>query len=96
MVSNRTVYVKKGKAYVPMSDQVNIVMLEYKNYLERALDAISRLLPRLEEDDRLRPILYNVEKQYVGKTYDGLTGNATGTVNAQDVDLVRRKKICGK
>lgn len=91
MIATRSVYIKKGKAYVPMAAQVNIVMLEYKNYLERALDAISKLLPRLEEDDRLRPILHNVEKQYVGKNYDGLTGTATGTVSAKDVDAVSNR-----
>lgn len=41
----------------------------------------------MEEDDRLRPILVNVEKQYIGKEY-GVDGAVTGTVRAGDVDKV--------
>lgn len=41
----------------------------------------------MEEDDRLRPILVNVEKQYMGKEY-GVDGAVTGTVRAGDVDKV--------
>lgn len=41
----------------------------------------------MEEDDRLRPILVNVEKQYIGKEY-GVDGAVTGTVHAGDVDKV--------
>lgn len=90
MVSSRGVYIKRGKAYVPMADQVNIVMLEYKSYLRRALESISKLLPRLEEDDRLRPILQNVEKQYVGLNYNDLSASS-GTITASQVDsLVQR------
>lgn len=95
MIGRRDVYVRRGKAYVPMSEQVNIVMLEYKVYLKKALEATSRLLPRLEEDDRLRPILLNVEKQYMGKTYNDI-GSAAGTVSAQDVDafVQRHAPLC--
>ncbi|KAI7905502.1 eukaryotic and archaeal DNA primase, large subunit-domain-containing protein [Cokeromyces recurvatus] len=90
MVSNRSVYVKGGKAYVPMNDQINIVMLEFKNHLSEALEAISKLLPRLEEDDRLKPILLNVEKQYTGRTYNDYAVT-NGTITAKDVEpLVQR------
>lgn len=87
MVATRSVYVRKGKAYVPMSDQINLVMLEFKKYLLKALDATRKLLPRLEEDDRLKPILLNVEKQYIGRNYNEV-GSATGSVTARDVDVV--------
>lgn len=87
MVATRSVYVRKGKAYVPMSDQINLVMVEFKNYLMKALEATSKLLPRMEEDDRLRPILLNVEKQYIGRNYNEI-GDATGSITAKDVDSV--------
>lgn len=97
MVSQRGVYVRKGKAYVPMADQVNIVMLEYKRHLEKSLEAISKLLPRLEEDERIKPILMNVEKQYMGKTYNQVD-SVTGTIEAKDVDsfLQRHAPLCMK
>lgn len=87
MVATRSVYVRKGKAYVPMSDQINLVMLEFKKYLMKALEATSKLLPRLEEDDRLKPILLNVEKQYIGRNYNEV-GSGTGSITAKDVDSV--------
>ncbi|KAI9483560.1 MAG: eukaryotic and archaeal DNA primase, large subunit-domain-containing protein [Benjaminiella poitrasii] len=90
MISNRSVYVKGGKAYVPLNDQINLVMMEFKNHLSRALEATSKLLPRLEEDDRLKPILLNVEKQYTGKTYDDFVVT-NGNISAKDVEpLVQR------
>ncbi|CAO0803387.1 unnamed protein product [Mucor circinelloides] len=85
MVANRSVYVRRGKAYVPMSDQINLVMVEFKNHLMKALDATSKLLPRMEEDDRLKPILLNVEKQYIGRNYNEI-GEATGSITAKEVD----------
>jgi DNA primase large subunit len=71
-----------------MSDQINLVMLEFKNRLIRALEATSKLLPRMEEDDRLKPILLNVEKQYIGRNYDDI-GDGTGSITAREVDSVR-------
>lgn len=88
MISNRSVYIKQGKAYVPMSDQINIAMSEFKNQLTKSLEATSRILPRMEEDERLKPILHNIEKQYTGKTYETVDYNATGVVTASDVDGV--------
>lgn len=89
MVGQRLVYLKAGKAYVPMSEQVNIVMNEYQEYLLKSLEATSKLLPRMEEDDRLKPILMNVETQYIGNTYNNtMDPNYTGSVGANEVDPV--------
>ncbi|KAI8987309.1 eukaryotic and archaeal DNA primase, large subunit-domain-containing protein [Mycotypha africana] len=89
LVGTRSVFVKRGKAYVPMKEQVNLVMTEFRNYLERALNATSKILPRLEEDDRLKPILQNVEKQYVGKMYNGEDAGSDGhKIKASEVDAL--------
>ncbi|KAG0949161.1 hypothetical protein G6F30_002403 [Rhizopus arrhizus] len=91
LVGNRLVYLKQGKAYVPMSEQVNIVMNEYQDYLYKSLESTAKLLPRIEEDDRLKPILLNVEKQYVGKSYNNADVDYSGSVTANEVDtLVKR------
>ncbi|RCH81500.1 hypothetical protein CU098_004655 [Rhizopus stolonifer] len=92
MVGQRLVYLKAGKAYVPMSEQVNIVMNEYQEYLLKSLEATSKLLPRMEEDDRLKPILMNVETQYIGNTYNNtMDPNYTGSVGANEVDPIVRR-----
>ncbi|EIE90101.1 hypothetical protein RO3G_14812 [Rhizopus delemar RA 99-880] len=91
LVGNRLVYLRQGKAYVPMSEQVNIVMNEYQDYLYKSLESTAKLLPRIEEDDRLKPILLNVEKQYVGKSYNSADVDYSGSVTANEVDtLVKR------
>ena len=41
----------------------------------------------MEEDERLKPILLNVEKQYIGKDY-GSSVVGEGNVRAGDVDTV--------
>lgn len=94
MISTRSVYIKQGKAYVPMSDQINIALSEFKNHLIKSMEATSRVLPRMEEDERLKPILHNIEKQYTGKSYEAVDFNATGVVTANDVDGVKKKNAC--
>lgn len=44
----------------------------------------------MQEDDRLKPILMNIEKYYVGKDY-GAEGPTSGDVRAKDVDGVSYK-----
>ena len=41
----------------------------------------------MEEDERLKPILLNVEKQYIGKDY-GVSTASGSSVRASDVDQV--------
>ena len=38
MVARRSVYLRGGTAYVPMSDQATLVMDEFKNRLAKALE----------------------------------------------------------
>lgn len=87
LVGRRSVYISKGKAYVPMYEQVSLAMDEFKAHLSKALEATAKALPRMEEDERLKPILLNVEKQYVGRVYGDST-SVNGTVKAGDVDGV--------
>ncbi|CAO3624735.1 unnamed protein product [Cunninghamella echinulata] len=84
LVRRRAVYISKGKAYVPISHQLSLVMDEFKYSLSNTLEATARLLPRLEEDDRLKPILLNVEKQNSGKIYAGST-DINESLNASNV-----------
>ncbi|KAI8092754.1 eukaryotic and archaeal DNA primase, large subunit-domain-containing protein [Halteromyces radiatus] len=87
LVRRRGVYVHKGKAYVPMSNQISLVQDEFKKRLAKMLQATAKALPRLEEDDRLKPILLNVEKQYIGKIYTG-SADSNGDLKAADVDVM--------
>jgi len=87
LVSRRSVLLRRGKAYVPMTEQISLVMDEFKARLSKALEATAKALPRMDEDERLKPVLLNVEKQYTGKDY-GDTASVAGRVKASDVDAL--------
>ncbi|CAO3644859.1 unnamed protein product [Cunninghamella blakesleeana] len=90
LVRRRTVYISKGKAYVPIAHQLSLVMDEFKASLSNMLEATAKLLPRLEEDDRLKPILLNVEKQYAGNLYAS-TDEVNEKLNATNVSVMVEK-----
>ncbi|KAJ5508884.1 DNA primase large subunit eukaryotic/archaeal [Penicillium freii] len=64
LIERRSVFLKKGKAYVPGREQLSMIMAEFTARLERALELTSRALPRLDEDDRLTPILNHLSKNF--------------------------------
>jgi DNA primase large subunit len=65
LVEQRRVFLRAGKAYVPQREQAAMVCSEFSERLERALVATARALPRLDEDDRLAPILAHLGKNFV-------------------------------
>ncbi|KAF9179128.1 hypothetical protein BGZ50_007209 [Haplosporangium sp. Z 11] len=84
LVGRRQVYVQAGKAYVPLADQVVLVLDEFKERLSHALEMTGRALPRMDEDDRLMPVLNNINKQYLGREFT--TSAIAGEIQAQDVE----------
>ncbi|KAL2007914.1 hypothetical protein VTN00DRAFT_7896 [Thermoascus crustaceus] len=64
LVERRAVYLRRGKAYVPGREQLSMIIAEFTARLERALELTSRALPRLDEDDRLSPILDHLSKNF--------------------------------
>ncbi|KAL2849166.1 eukaryotic and archaeal DNA primase, large subunit-domain-containing protein [Aspergillus pseudoustus] len=64
LIERRTVFLSKGKAYVPEREQLSMIIAEFTTRLERALELTSRALPRLDEDDRLSPILNHLSKNF--------------------------------
>ncbi|KAL4758855.1 DNA primase subunit PRI2 [Aspergillus foveolatus] len=64
LVERRSVFLSKGKAYVPEREQLSMIIAEFTARLERALELTSRALPRLDEDDRLSPILNHLSKNF--------------------------------
>ncbi|CAG8657314.1 9260_t:CDS:10, partial [Paraglomus brasilianum] len=94
MVARRSVYLRGGTAYVPMSDQATLVMDEFKNRLAKALEITAKEFPKLDEDDRIMPILNNVNRYYLGNSFANST-KVTGNITAFDVDkLVEHFPLC--
>ncbi|KDQ15373.1 hypothetical protein BOTBODRAFT_31695 [Botryobasidium botryosum FD-172 SS1] len=93
LVATRRVYLKGGFAYVPLSLQPNIIYQKFQQNLERALEQTAKALPRLDEDDRLVPILEHLSKGFVaGVSGEYRAGEGIdGEVTADMVDEIARK-----
>ncbi|GAO20023.1 hypothetical protein UVI_02014900 [Ustilaginoidea virens] len=65
LVEGRRVFVKRGKAFVPGREQSSMVVAEFSSRLEKQLELTARALPRLDEDDRLTPILNHLSKSFI-------------------------------
>ena len=100
LVEQRKVLLSRGKAYVPVKEQTSMVLTEFTNRLERALDLTSRALPRLDEDDRLSPILNHLSKNFA--TPDAAFADSDAAlpgapINASNVDsLSQHFPLCMK
>lgn len=79
LVSARRVLVKSGFAYVSVSEQISLISAEYAERLSNALQATARALPRLDEDDRLIPVLEHLSKGFIAPEYT-LSGEASSSL----------------
>jgi len=93
LIEKRRVFLKQGWAYVPAKEQSSIVFHEFETGLQKALEMTARLLPRLDEDTRLMPILDNLSQGFLA----GISSewaNASGSadeITAEMVDELAQK-----
>lgn len=57
LVSHRSIFIKKGYAYIPQFQQLQLLLNEYSTHLTNSLLATAHAFPSLDEDDRILPIL---------------------------------------
>lgn len=100
LVEHRKVLVRKGKAYVPMREQPSMIMTEFTTRLEKGLELTARAIPRLDEDDRLSPILNHLSKNFAApdasfsESDDSLNG---AQISAGNIDnLSQHFPLCMK
>ncbi|KAK3326241.1 DNA primase large subunit [Apodospora peruviana] len=89
LVEGRRVFLKGGKAYVPAREQQSMVVAEFTTRLEKALELTARALPRLDEDDRLTPILNHLSKNFItpDASYSGSSSAVDGAeITARNID----------
>ncbi|KAH8756678.1 eukaryotic and archaeal DNA primase, large subunit-domain-containing protein [Diaporthe sp. PMI_573] len=90
LVEGRRVFLRAGKAYVPSREQTSMVVTEFTSRLERALELTARALPRLDEDDRLTPILDHLSKNFItpDASYQSSSGDlpAGAEISARNID----------
>ncbi|KAI1181164.1 DNA primase, large subunit [Nemania sp. FL0916] len=90
LVESRRVFVRAGKAYVPSKEQSSMVIAEFTKRLDRALELTARALPRLDEDDRLTPILDHLSKNFVtpDASYTSSTSVSGADISARNIDAL--------
>ncbi|KAG0128171.1 eukaryotic and archaeal DNA primase, large subunit-domain-containing protein [Tuber indicum] len=98
LVDQRKVLLRGGKAYVPESQQSSLVIAEFTARLEKALELTARALPRLDEDDRLIPILNHLSHGFTAPEYNtsitATTLNGASLTAAVIDDLVQYFPMC--
>lgn len=89
LVSRRQVWIDKGFAYVPESQQTQLLLTEFKNHLMKDLIQTAKALPRLDEEDRLIPILESLAQQYQTTSFNNFdnldTTSSVGKITAEQV-----------
>ncbi|KXJ92911.1 eukaryotic and archaeal DNA primase, large subunit-domain-containing protein [Microdochium bolleyi] len=83
LVESRRVFLRAGKAFVPSKELSSMVSVEFTKRLHRALELTARALPRLDEDDRLTPILDHLSKNFI--TPDSAYSSGTSDVPGADI-----------
>ena len=69
MMANRSVYLERGFAYVPLQRLVSIIVTRYRIHLSKALAEASTMFDHVSGDSRIGPLLKNMNKQYVGRDF---------------------------
>ncbi|OBA24192.1 hypothetical protein METBIDRAFT_37309 [Metschnikowia bicuspidata var. bicuspidata NRRL YB-4993] len=70
LVALRQVYLSRGSAYIPAVLQASLLQGVFQDLLAEALVKTLRALPRLEEDDRLLPLLNNLSRNFSSVQYE--------------------------
>ncbi|KAL9939023.1 hypothetical protein V8E36_001836 [Tilletia maclaganii] len=81
LVEKRKVLLIGGQAYVPSGEQATLVVAEFHTQLLAALEQTARALPRLNEDDRLLPVLEHLSMGFIAgisSDYGGAAGVGIG------------------
>jgi len=100
LVEKRKIFLRAGKAYLPVSEQQSLIITEFSHNLECALEVLcyknlsnvkqtARALPRLDEDDRLIPILNHLSLGFAAPEYVS-SSSVSGSINAAQIDQVHR------
>ncbi|EMG47025.1 PRI2 DNA primase large subunit [Candida maltosa Xu316] len=86
LVSSRSVFLHKGNGYLPTSLQLNLLALEFQEILTTNLIKTFQTIPRLEEDDRLLPLLNNLSRNFANFQYESeIDPGLASDINAQSI-----------
>lgn len=85
LVASRQVYMSEGYAYIPSALQISLLSMVFSELLSQALLRTFQAIPRLEEDDRLLPLLNNLSKNFVNVQYESFGEQAASDITAASI-----------
>jgi DNA primase large subunit len=93
LVEKRKVFLHAGTAWVPMREQASLIVSEFANNLTKELEMTARALPRLDEDDRILPLLSHLSMGFIAGVSRDMSSTAIqgiegGKVTAEMVDAL--------
>lgn len=92
LVESRRVFLKGGKAYVPETLQLTLLTTEYSKLLDESLIKTARAIPRLDEEQRLIPILENLAEKMIWQETSAEEIGHTDTIRANMIDGLAAQK----
>lgn len=88
LVENRRVFLRDGFAYISDEQQVSLLANEFSERLQESLMRLSRVVGRLDESDRLIPILDHMSQGFNWAVYQ--EQDASGPVDHITADMVQK------
>lgn len=76
-MAGRQLYLSKGDVYVPSTLQLNLLAVEFQESLNKQLMRTFQAIPRLEEDDRLLPLLNHLANNFSSLQFDSYEADST-------------------
>lgn len=101
LVGSRSILLKDGFGYIPTSSQLNLLADEFQDLLSKMLLKTFQSIPRLEEDDRILPLLNNLSLNFSSIEYDlnSYDSEAKSDINATSITqqpILHHYPLCGK
>ncbi|CAH6722225.1 DNA primase large subunit [[Candida] jaroonii] len=100
LLSARSIFIRNGEGYIPTTLQINLLVREFQNMLENNLIKTFQSLPRLDEDDRLLPVLNSLSRNFASVQYEVDSNNENvGDINSQSIltnEITKHYPLCGK
>lgn len=93
LVAKRRVFLRGGFAYVHSREVSSIVYHEFESALQKALEHTAKMLPRMDEDTRLVPLLNNLSQGFLAGIPSEWSGPplASDEIRADMIDEMAKK-----
>lgn len=100
LLATRSIFLAAGNAYIPSSLQLNLLVIDMQESLNKSLIRTFQSIPRLDEDDRLLPLLSSLSKNFSSVQYESNFGaEDVGDINAISItskEIIKHYPLCAQ